>query len=232
MYEYGFVNTAYRFSMNRIVMRGENIYDLKMLARCSLANGETALARKYLQIIRRSPFHRRWAERRLAYLDGEDPARSVAEEVEQIRKRMPKENRLLKTHPDLDAILLDLVFAEDFRTSSDAMQELTLFLLLQQKQLDRFKEYFDFRFQQQEPWEIPVHFQEAILIVSQDPKKAMTDYHLLPSIGERYQWFVDFGRQHGEMKQKNPLEFIKRFERQFGDTYWFFYFAVRKLNTY
>jgi len=232
MYEYGFVNTAYRFSMNRVVMRGENIYDLKMLARCSLANGETALARKYLQIVRRSPFHRRWVERRLAYLDGDDSARSVAEEVEQIRKRMPKENLILKTHPDLDAILLDLVFAEDFRTSSDEARELTLFLLLQQKQLDRFKEYFDFRFQQQEPWEIPVHFQEAMLIASQDPLKATADYRLLPSVCERYQQFVAFDRRYGEMKQKNPLEFVKQLERQFGNTYWFFYFAVRRVHTY
>lgn len=52
----GLINPSYRCAMDQVVMNGPRLYYLKRMAICAIANGEQALAKKYLNIIRQVPF--------------------------------------------------------------------------------------------------------------------------------------------------------------------------------
>lgn len=52
----GLVQTSYHHAMERMVVDGPSCHTLKRLYLCSLLNNETALAQKYLSILKRIPF--------------------------------------------------------------------------------------------------------------------------------------------------------------------------------
>jgi hypothetical protein len=81
-YHLGFINTAQRFAFEAI----EAIPDyqksaraIKRLAETNLINGEYALARKYLQILRHTFYYGKWATQTLPLLEDEDAIASLPE---------------------------------------------------------------------------------------------------------------------------------------------------------
>lgn len=52
----GLLNTAYHYGLERIVMDGPSLYNVKLLVICSLLNGEQRLAEKYLDILESTPW--------------------------------------------------------------------------------------------------------------------------------------------------------------------------------
>lgn len=59
----GLLNSAYRNSMERLTMEGPTALSLKMLAECSLLNGETKVCDKYLDILESMPFEKKFVEK-------------------------------------------------------------------------------------------------------------------------------------------------------------------------
>ena len=67
-YHYGKENFCYRWCMEDGVEFGWKAETLKFMARTSILNHEWAVARKYLDLLKKTTFHRRWAERYEKYL--------------------------------------------------------------------------------------------------------------------------------------------------------------------
>ena len=65
----GQINQAYRWAMELSVEYGFRPCYLKLLVKSALLNGEPELARKYNDRLRRTLFHRDWAERYQRYID-------------------------------------------------------------------------------------------------------------------------------------------------------------------
>lgn len=59
----GLINSAYRNAMERLTMEGPTALTLKMLAECSLLNGENKTCDKYLDILETMPFEQQFVER-------------------------------------------------------------------------------------------------------------------------------------------------------------------------
>ena len=59
---HGMTNYAYHYCMEIQVEYGFNITELKVMALSSIINGEKKLAQKYLNILSRTMFHKKWAE--------------------------------------------------------------------------------------------------------------------------------------------------------------------------
>lgn len=59
----GLLNSAYRNAMERLTMEGPTALSLKMLAECSLLNGESKVCDKYLDILETMPFEKKFVEK-------------------------------------------------------------------------------------------------------------------------------------------------------------------------
>ena len=66
--QYGIPNYCYRWCMEDGVEYGWNVEALKLMTKCSLINGETTAAQRYLSLLKRTDFHRQWAMKYEAYL--------------------------------------------------------------------------------------------------------------------------------------------------------------------
>lgn len=77
-YYSGQTNLCYRWAMEMSVEFGFRVTYLKTLVKCALLNGELALAQKYNDQLKRTLFHKDWADRYQRYIDqpeliGQDP---------------------------------------------------------------------------------------------------------------------------------------------------------------
>ena len=60
-YHYGIPNYCYRWCMEDGVEYGWRVEHLKLMAKCSLVNGELEAAQKYISLLKKTLFHRQWA---------------------------------------------------------------------------------------------------------------------------------------------------------------------------
>ncbi|MCR4602948.1 MAG: DUF6057 family protein [Prevotella sp.] len=61
--QYGIPNYCYRWCMEDGVEYGWSVEKLKLMAKCSLLNGESAAALRYLSLLRKTSFHSQWARK-------------------------------------------------------------------------------------------------------------------------------------------------------------------------
>ena len=66
--EYGLTNYCYRWCMEDGVKYGWSVEKLKLMAVCALVNNEMAVAQKYLNLLRKTAFHKDWARHYGEYL--------------------------------------------------------------------------------------------------------------------------------------------------------------------
>ncbi len=60
---YGIPNYCYRWCMEDGVEYGWRVDNLKLMVKCSLVNGELDAAQKYIGLLKKTLFHRKWAQR-------------------------------------------------------------------------------------------------------------------------------------------------------------------------
>ena len=68
LYEMGHVNFSLRHAFNCLTLRGETYESMARMAECSIANGNLAMASKYLNLLHQTLFYRDYADRLLASL--------------------------------------------------------------------------------------------------------------------------------------------------------------------
>lgn len=88
----GLMNPAYRAAMDKVVMNGPTIYQLKRMALCAIVSGQQQLARKYLKTIGEMPFEQDFVDRYSPMTDnpeliGQDPM------LAEVLKLKPEESR-------------------------------------------------------------------------------------------------------------------------------------------
>lgn len=89
-YYAGLLNAGYRSAMDQMVMSGPSLYYLKRMAVCAIANGERALAEKYLHVIGCVPFEQAFVDR-YAPLAADFEKAKADEEIASVLKRYPEE---------------------------------------------------------------------------------------------------------------------------------------------
>lgn len=68
-YRVGKFNQSYRWAMEHTVQYGKRVFFLKYMVKDALMRGETKLAAKYNDILKRTMFHRKWAQDMQRYID-------------------------------------------------------------------------------------------------------------------------------------------------------------------
>ena len=102
--QYGVVNYCYRWCMEDGVEYGWTVERLKLMAKCSLLNGEMAVAQRFLNLLKKTTFHRGWAKRYETFVH---------------------QPQLMMHDPEL-APILPLLRTDDFLTSDQSQLEMFL----------------------------------------------------------------------------------------------------------
>lgn len=219
----GKVNYAYRWCMEDMVEYGRRPDYLCYMTKCALVNGEWKLADKYLDALDHTLWYKDFATKYRTYVTDHSLV-SKDKEMSAI-KPLLRYNDVL----DGDGGLIELFILNSYAYSTGGSREIVERALMNSliiKNLDNFW----YRFMALLPgWNghIPVHFQEAALMVAQ--LQGGVDTSKLPidnAIRERFAQLVEKSGQNGDNASNAYL-----LKPEFGDTYWYYYFFVEGLKT-
>ncbi|MBO4801049.1 MAG: hypothetical protein J5545_04205 [Bacteroidaceae bacterium] len=243
-YHYGKENFCYRWCMEDGVEFGWKAETLKFMARTSLLNREWTAARKYLDLLKKTTFHREWAERYEKLLSTPDAfdlqkAEAAAKagkpllDEQMTREFLPIMHMM--TYPDRldgDNTLVEMYLLQTFAHGNGddpLFQEMTLICALIMKDIDIFWPRF-MKYASMNPnVHMPRHYQEAAYLYGHLENKV--DISHMPfdkSTKETYDRFMKFNEQCGAMTEEQKAV---AFYPQFGNTFYYFYFLVRNQKT-
>lgn len=226
-YHYGQENYCYRWCMEDGVSFGWKTEYLKFMAKTSLVNGDLKVAKKYIDMLGRTMFHKDWAKKYAVFVDhpkkmSEDP------ELGPILHLLPPENELTS---DQNVIELFLMNSFAYSDSDDPIhQEQTLLAALWKKDIPLFWPKF-FKYATIHQGEhMPTHYQEAAYLYGNlEHNVDISRMPFDPEVVDTYKRFMDFSRQCQGMTEE---QMAKAFYPQFGHTFYYFYFLSNGLKTY
>jgi len=156
-FQLGLINTAQRFAfeaMEAIPNYNKSARCVRRLAETNLINGHYAVARKYLAMLKKTMFYRKWAERTETLLENEQQLN--AHPLYGKLRSMRPANDFLYSDRELDKICGQLLMANN--SNLLATQYLLMFPVLQ-GDVSRFMNYYQY-VQQQMPGYAPRVCQE------------------------------------------------------------------------
>jgi hypothetical protein len=212
LYEMGHANYALRHAYNSMCLQGKTYETLKRMAQCSMVNGNEEMAAKYLRLLERTLFHRRFARRYQAIIAD---AGAAEREFGELRKRLPTVEGF--GHPVV-------IFATLLKAKPDnrmAFDYLMAWLLL-----DKSPESIDSicsavgRFRTAGYASVPTHCQEAMLLREKQEGRRVDlrgfryDETAVARVDEFVQYVSTQWDVPGAREQAQAL---------YGDTYMFYY---------
>lgn len=240
-YHYGKEGFCYRWCMEDGVEFGWSIDVLKYMAKTSLITHDWKVAKKYIDMLSQTIYHRDWAKKYAAYVEHPE-LMAEDEEMKPIIPMAEFTDRL-----DGDNTLVELYLLKTFSSGHGAdpgYQEMTLVCSLIMKDIDlfwpRFRQYLDMH--QHEPgFRVPRYYQEAAYLYSMlEPQResalwpSLTNAEVLAklpfdeSVKQTYSNFMTFNAQCGSMTdEQKKVAFLP----QYGDTFYYFYFLRRNQKT-
>ena len=232
---------CYRWCMEDGVEFGWSVNVLKYMVKTSLVTHDWEVARKYLNLLKKTRYHKEWARHYEQFLHhpelmAEDPEFLPIIPMSQFPDRL-----------DGDMTLMEMYLLKTFSSGHGAdryYQEATLICSIIMKDIElfwpRFRQYVNMH-QRDEGFRVPTHYQEAAYLYSMlEPNRpsemwpGMTNAEAaqrIPfdsNVKQRYQDFMNFNTQCGSMTEEQKK---RAFYPQFGDTFYYFYFLVRNQKT-
>ena len=232
-YQYGKFNFCYRWCVEDAVEYGWCPEYLKHAARSMLLSGEYRLAERYINILKSSLFYASWA--------------TDLEECLKNPELMEKKNEFfmplqMKSYPDelaVDESFVEVYLSKNLMNLPEAptpMQiEAALLTCMIRKDTKAFWYIFEMYMNVCKPTVLPKHYQEAFLLFLNLDKgqtvkvgAGFVDKYISMTTRHRFDAFIKRTTAH---KGKKEDEMAPFFKDDFGDTYLYFYFFVRKIKT-
>lgn len=229
---YARVNFATRWCIENGVEMGFTPDAYKILTRCALIAGETDLASKYINILKHTLFHHEWAEKYEPML-ADTTLISQSEEFKNQREYYNHFRSMLDGDEGLVEMYLLQYFSQTMNKDSRLLQETTLVFALQSKDIQLFWPRFFLyaHLHQNEP--MPIHYQEAAYLYGNLEHEV--DISGMPfddvKIRQRYASFNSMSQNL--ISQRKSIEEVGEIMKSiYGDTFWWFYFFCRGMNSY
>ena len=231
-FQYGKFNYSYRWCVEDAVEYGWRYEYLKHAARSMLLAGEYRLAQRYVDILKRTLFYRGWAEGIERYI--ENPA--LIEKTNEFS--MPLQ---LLCYPDelaVDDSFVEAFLTKNFKYVPEEATPLYIEVALTSAMIRKDQKAFWYIFERYlnecKPAKLPKNYQEAlILFLNLDKGKtvdvgpAFVDKFVSKSVQRRLESFVAKTKNYKGMKEAEMAPYFK----DYTDTYFYFYFFVRKIRT-
>lgn len=226
-YNYGQTNFCYRWCLEDGVEGGWRVEYLKYLLRCSLANGEDRLARKYIAQLKHTRYYKEWAEHYEQFVG--HPEALAAD---------PEFSPILHLMQTGDVLASDKSLAEQFlmyqfvyNNSTDSLyQEQAVLSALWTKDIQTFWPRF-FQYSASHAGQhMPIHFQEAAYLYGQ--LEHQVDISRMPFDKEVIQTYNDFMELAQQCAGMSNDQMRQVFYPRFGHTFFYEYYLVRNQKLY
>ena len=238
-YNHAKTNFAYRWCIENSVEYGYNISNLQNLTRCSIIAGEWDVAKKYLDILKTTTFHKEWAEHYDSLVNN-PKLLSEYHEFDVVKELYDHMGSTLDGDNGLCEMYLLNYFSNTMNKDSKLLQELTLAYACIQKDIQMFWPRFFLYANLHKGEDMPIHYQEAAFLYGNLEPSSMDISHMpfdKEKVIDRYASFQNMSQQimrqqksmTGDIDTKKVGELMKP---TFGDTFYWFYFFCRDVKSY
>ena len=186
---------------------------LKRLVQTNLIYGTYPVAEKYISILEKTYAYRDWAQSQRKYLYNDEVVES--DPILGTRRRMLPDRNSLAMIKGLAGDLA--LFLEKGPANSAALQYLGAMYLLA-KDLEGFKALVEKYYGTEFLPVLPVHFQEAVIVMSEKEPDYWKRFGVSESIVGR---FTDYKKQ--VLANRNNSAIAGLLNRSYGNTYWFYF---------
>ena len=230
-YNYGETIFGIRRAIERCMHYGYSYYTLRVLTQCAIVNGEKDNARKYLRLLSRTTFQKKWAEKMQRFVDDE--------------KLLPTDEHFrmpLKLYNEGSELVgVDDKYVE-LTIMKKWMYDLTLDPEAQEVALGCAMIMRDQRcfWSQVQQWyninpgkHFPIHVQEAMLFGVYELKMEGINLSFVKfdqRVVDRYKAFFERLNQYSSQGM-NEKQIGAALRPEFGDTYMWDYYVLREVQT-
>lgn len=186
---------------------------LKRLVQTNLIYGTYPVAEKYISILEKTYAYRDWAQSQRKYLYSDEVVES--DPILGTRRRMLPDRNSLAMIKGLAGDLA--LFLEKGPANSAALQYLGAMYLLA-KDLEGFKALVEKYYGTEFLPVLPVHFQEAVIVMSEKEPDYWKRFNVSETIVAR---FTDYKKQ--VLANRNNSAIAGLLNRSYGNTYWFYF---------
>lgn len=186
---------------------------LKRLVQTNLIYGTYPVAEKYISILEKTYAYRDWAQSQRKYLYNDEVVES--DPILGTRRRMLPDRNSLAMIKGLAGDLA--LFLEKGPANSAALQYLGAMYLLA-KDLEGFKALLEKYYGTEFLPVLPVHFQEAVIVMSEKEPDYWKRFNASETIVAR---FTDYKKQ--VLANRNNSAIAGLLNRSYGNTYWFYF---------
>lgn len=186
---------------------------LKRLVQTNLIYGTYPVAEKYISILEKTYAYRDWAQSQRKYLYNDEVVES--DPILGTRRRMLPDRKSLAMIKGLAGDLA--LFLEKGPANSAALQYLGAMYLLA-KDLEGFKALVEKYYGTEFLPVLPVHFQEAVIVMSEKEPDYWKRFNVSETIVAR---FTDYKKQ--VLANRNNSAIAGLLNRSYGNTYWFYF---------
>lgn len=231
---YGKENFATRWSIENEVEFGLDVTKAKTLTWAALVAGETELARKYINILKTTTFHKGWA---LKYEPILNNMKLVTDSIKYPEFHFMKEiydhcGSVLDGDEGLVELYLINYFSHTQNKDSKLLNEVTLNFACIGKDIQLFWPRFFLYATLHKGEEMPVLYQEAAYLYGNLEKQI--DISRMPfdkDVKERYNGFQQMS-QSLLRQGLQPKQVGEAMKPMYGNNFWWFYFFCREVKSY
>ena len=229
---HGSIEFAYRWSMENMVEYGPSVKRLRLMVHCALIKGEWALADKYLTLLERTTFYSDWARQQRELIGHPELIAQHPLYALPLRLSKARPNILDGDEAKVETYLMR-AYPQNGTYLSAELAELCVMYALQSQNIQYFWPSFFEYAHLHDGQPMPELLQQAVYLFLQlEPQSApKTDFPFDKKVIDTYAQFN--ARAEALMRQGVPEESLgEAMQREFGRTYYWFYFFVRNLSTY
>ena len=224
---YGLENMCYRWCMEDMVEYGWSFSTLRYMAEYAIVTHEYELAGKYLDKLSSTLFYRKWAQSRKE-LTGNTSLINITEPYRSIAPYMCFENRMSNDMVKPEVFLINHFLAAQPVMATPEYDRAALLFAMRTQDINSFWERLMYYVNSNKFDRLPRAVQEAALLYSSLEKDVM-ELQYDKTVRDSYDAFNRYVNSH-------PIRSLKEasypYCKQFGKTFFYFYYFIRNLQTY
>ncbi len=215
-YSIGLINEAHRWAYEEMVVYGYRPQNIRILAKTSLITGNYEMAHKYLDILKKTVFYRKWANEFIKLADNPSLIASHPELGEKM-KLLPPNNFFIQFNEPQNNLPFIL---EGNPANKKAIEYYLAGLLLTKKVEIAVNNIKDLKASGYD--HIPRHLEEAVLIYYNSTKE-FPDLGGLTVNRETLARFDQYFAAYVSARQNPEEVFREKMRKQFEDTFWYYF---------
>ncbi len=214
-YSIGLINEAHRWAYEEMVVYGQRPQNIELLAKTSLISGKYTMARKYLNILKRTVYYRKEALELEKLADNPELIRSHPE-LGSKQSILPRESFFIQFNEPQTNLPLILQAQPDNRKAFEYYMAGLLLTKNVETVMTNVPKMKTIGYTR-----IPRHIEEAILIYF-NSTRVMPDLGGMTINPETKLRFDHYFASYVEAR-KNPSTLKEKMQKQFGDTFWYYF---------